>query len=172
MTRRVSWTAGGLALAVLGAGALAVSGATRVGVASAGGAVVASAVLVAGAWASVPRPAVWREPWFERAVRGQPVTPEGLPAALEQLDRLVSFRLSTAGDVHYRLRPILREIAAHRLRVEHGIDLDRSPEAARRLLGEAAFEVVRPGRPGPRDRSAPGLALADLEGIVDRLEAL
>jgi hypothetical protein len=74
--------------------------------------------------------------------------------------------------LHVRLRPILREIAGHRLWMRSGIDLDREPVRARELIGANAWELVRPERPPPSDRLAPGPALADLRVVVDELERL
>src|SRR5207248_752064 len=58
-----------------------------------------------------------------------------------QLDALV--RRLTA-DVHYRLRPLVSEIAVARLARRYGIDLARRPERARELLGPRTWELVRP----------------------------
>lgn len=139
-----------------------------------GGVVAASAVVLGSALAALPsRGEAGRRSAVERVVRGRRGRAPALPASLEELDRLVRWRVSTAGDVHFRLRPVVREIAAHRLSRGHGVDLDTSPATARRLLGEAAFELVRPDRPAPPDRLAPGgVTPADVAGIVERLEAL
>lgn len=139
-----------------------------------GGVVAVSAVVLGWALAALPsRGETGHGSVFEGIVRGRHAPVPAPPDSLEELDRLVRWRLSTAGDVHLRLRPVVREIAAHRLRRGHAVDLDRSPEAARRLLGEAAFELVRPDRPTPPDRLAPtGVTPDELAGIVERLEAL
>jgi hypothetical protein len=78
----------------------------------------------------------------------------------------------SAFHLHVRLRPILREIAAHRLWMRFGVDLDRDQEHARELIGANAWELVRPGRLPPSDRLAPGPASADLRVVVDELERL
>ena len=78
----------------------------------------------------------------------------------------------SAFHLHVRLRPILREIAAHRLWVRFGVDLDREQERARELIGAKAWELVRPERPPPSERLAPGPAPADLRAVVDQLERL
>jgi hypothetical protein len=74
--------------------------------------------------------------------------------------------------LHVRLRPILREIAGHRLWMRFGVDLDREPVRARELIGANAWELVRPERPPPSDRLAPGPAPADLRVVLDELERL
>ena len=89
----------------------------------------------------------------------------------ERLDRAVSAATSHAGDLHVRLRPILREIAADGLR-RHGVELDAQPQAAQALLAPDTWEVVRPDRPRPDDAFARGLAPARLNAVLDDLEAL
>ena len=78
----------------------------------------------------------------------------------------------SAFHLHVRLRPILREIAAHRLWMRFGVDLDREQERARELVGANAWEVVRPERLPPSDRLARGPAPADLRVVVEELERL
>jgi len=79
---------------------------------------------------------------------------------------------SSALHLHVRLRPILREIAAHRLWMRFGVDLDREQERARELIGPNAWELVRPDRLPPEDRLAPGPASAELRIVVDELERI
>jgi hypothetical protein len=76
----------------------------------------------------------------------------------------------SAFHLHVRLRPVLREIAAHRLRKRYGVELDSEPERARELIGTAAWELVRPERPLPAERLAPGPPLSHLREVVDELE--
>jgi hypothetical protein len=88
------------------------------------------------------------------------------------LVRDVKQSTTSAFHLHVRLRPILREIAAHRLWMRFGVDLDREQERARELVGVNAWELVRPGRQPPRDRLAPGTAPSQLRVVVDELERL
>ncbi len=74
--------------------------------------------------------------------------------------------------LHVRLRPILREIAAHRLWLRFGVDLDRESERARELIGVEAWELVRPERPPPSDRLAPGPPPSHLNKVVEELERI
>jgi hypothetical protein len=74
--------------------------------------------------------------------------------------------------LHMRLRPILREIAAHRLSMRFGVDLDRDHERARELIGSEAWELVRQERPPPRDRLAPGPPASQLNRVVEELERI
>jgi hypothetical protein len=90
---------------------------------------------------------------------------------LARLDRIVSTAMTHAGDLHLRLRPILREIAADGLH-RHGVDLDERPQAARALLAPATWELVRPDRPRPDDQFARGLPPRELDAVLDDLEGL
>jgi hypothetical protein len=93
------------------------------------------------------------------------------PTDFARIGRAVASGTATAGDLHLRLRPILREIAANGLR-RRGVDLDAEPQAARELLAPETWELVRPDRPRPDDAFARGLAPARLNAVLDDLEAL
>lgn len=109
-------------------------------------------------WRRVLRPAVVAQPTPEELVR---------------LTALVRFSAASGREVHDRLRPALRAIAAERLATRRGVDLAAQPEAARALLGEAAWELVRPDRkPPPVDRPARGLSPADLLAVLDAIERI
>jgi hypothetical protein len=110
------------------------------------------------------------QPVFESGLRPR-VRTELWPAQLVRLERIIEWSGSNGLDAHTRLRPLLVEIAEVRL-ARRGLRLDRDVADARRLLGSTAWELVRPDRPPPRDREAPGIAPRDLEEILDALEAL
>jgi hypothetical protein len=82
--------------------------------------------------------------------------------------------LSTYNGFHFyaRLRPLLRDIAAHRLRSRYGVELDAEPARARELVGSEAWNVVRPDRQPPEDRLAIGPTVGELRVVVDELEAI
>jgi hypothetical protein len=134
---------------------------------------VAAVVVVAAAFATVlARLPSTREPDERFVAMAAPVpVPADRPLRLEQIERAVS--VTTAADVHYRLRPVLRTVASARLRDRHGVDLDHDAERARVLLGDALYEAVRADAPEPVDRNAASPdAASDVAGFVDRLEAL
>ena len=107
-----------------------------------------------------------RLPWgWWRRTRGERVR------ALEELEHAVDFSLGTAFDVHYRLRPHVRRIAAYRLGLR-GVSLDRQPRRAAELLGPDAWDLARADRPEPDDRNARGFDLAHLTRVVEGLDAL
>ena len=108
---------------------------------------------------------------FERAVRRPPPRPERLPD-LERVERELALARQSAADVHFRLRPRLRPIAARLLHTRRGIDLDTEPEAARRALGDELWELVRADREPPRRRDAAGLPIAVAGRMIASLERL
>lgn len=112
-----------------------------------------------------------RESAFERALARRPSAP-GRPEELVRLEDQVSLAVSLEADLRARLRPLVAEVAAQRLRSRHGLDLERDREAARALLGEEAWALVAPDAPRPPDRFAPGIPPARLARILDAVEAL
>jgi hypothetical protein len=86
------------------------------------------------------------------------------------LARDVELSSVTSMHFHTRLRPVLREIAAHRLQSRYAVDLDAEPARARELLGAAAWDAVRLDRPLPEDRLGPGPSLPELRRIVEEVE--
>jgi hypothetical protein len=82
--------------------------------------------------------------------------------------------LSRLSAFHYyiRVRPVLKEIADHRLRSRFGIELEREPERARELVPSRAWEVVRPDAPPPADRLSHGPSVDAQREVVEALEGL
>jgi hypothetical protein len=93
------------------------------------------------------------------------------PTQLARLERIVEWSGESGLSAHTRLRPVLVEIAEARL-AQRGLRLDRDAGEARRLLGPAAWDLVRPDRPAPVRRDTPGIPARRLEEILDALEAL
>jgi hypothetical protein len=91
---------------------------------------------------------------------------------LESIARALDLSETSSFNLHNTLRPIVREIAAARL-ARHGVSLDRQPERARALTGAQTWELVRPDREAPTDRSSGvGCSRDELRAIVDALEAI
>jgi hypothetical protein len=93
------------------------------------------------------------------------------PASLARVEREVTLATGTAFDVHFRLRPLIAPLAAGLL-LRRGVDVARRPDEARALLGPELWELLRPDRPAPDDRTAAGIPLAAVERMVDDLERL
>jgi hypothetical protein len=88
------------------------------------------------------------------------------------LTRDLELSTYNAFHLHARVRPVLRDVAADRLRTRYGLELDAEPERARELVGADAWELVRPERQPPRDRMATGPTVDELRVVVDQLEAI
>jgi hypothetical protein len=103
-------------------------------------------------------------------LRSRPARKPARPAGLEQAERIVVLAAVNSFDLHLRLRPRLQAIAEHRLASRRGLRLDS--REAREALGEELWELLRPERPSPDDRFAPGLPLAGQRAALDRIEKI
>jgi hypothetical protein len=131
---------------------------------------IAAHALVRRARQAVPPPPA-RAPDVGRGPVAQPAELAARPETVDDLARVVRLSSRSAGDVHHRLRPILREVAVVRLQVR-GVDLDAEPAKAAALLGDDLVALVRADRPAPADYFAPGMPLGRLDEHLRRLEAL
>jgi hypothetical protein len=75
---------------------------------------------------------------------------------------------------HYDLavRPVLQRLLAARLAERYGIDLAHQPERARALVGAELWPLVDPARPASDDSHSPGVPLAVVGRLVQRMEDL
>ena len=106
---------------------------------------------------------------FEEALRGR--APEATRIAeLDKTARELELGMQTAFDFHFRLRPVLVEIATSRL-AGRGESLEKG-ERARRLLGDEAWEFLRPDRELPRNRNAPGISRVEFDRVLGALERI
>ena len=117
-------------------------------------------VLAAGSWRD-------RGSHFEHVLARKPAQATR-PSELVRIEREITLGGASAGNLHIRLLPVLRDAATARL----GIDLDLHPDRARAALGTETWELLRPDRPAPADRNAAGLPLRRVRDIVDELERL
>ena len=101
----------------------------------------------------------------------QPARPSFEILGLRAVETDLRMAIANAYGRELRLKPILRELAGWRLARNHGVDIDRSPEAAQRILGEPLWALVRPAESFPDFRAA-GVALADVQAAIDRLERI
>jgi hypothetical protein len=92
------------------------------------------------------------------------------PNQLLRIERILERSAESGVAAHMQLRPVLLEIAHARL-ARRGLRLDRDREQARRLLRAETWELVRPDRPPP-EHDGPGIALRELEAVLEDLEAL
>ena len=71
----------------------------------------------------------------------EPVTP-GVDTRVVALESLLRRSAEDPATYERRLQPFLVDVAAHRLRREHGVDLADDPAVARRLLGDEAWTAL------------------------------
>ena len=109
---------------------------------------------------SAPREA--RSPFDAALHRGKPKS-EPL-SELTRLTREVSLATATAYDLHFRLLPHLREIAQCRL--------ERTGKTSGPDTLGPWWDLLRPDRPEPDDRFAPGIKQAELRALVSDLERM
>jgi hypothetical protein len=104
---------------------------------------------------------------FEQALAREKLKPTR-PTDLLRIERELSLGVASAGHLHTRLLPLLREAAIARL----GFDLHRSPARAQAALGDETWELLRPDRPAPEDRHGTGAPLRKVEHCIETLERL
>ncbi|NOY55191.1 MAG: hypothetical protein GXP34_04310 [Actinobacteria bacterium] len=107
-----------------------------------------------------------------RSAIGAPARRRAVPPQLERLERIVRFGTSTAIDADRRLYRVLRDQARELLLSRYGVDLDAEPEEARRLLGDGAWERIRPDRPVSKDPLGPGAELSEVDMVVGAIERI
>lgn len=67
-----------------------------------------------------------------------------------------------------RVRPLLVQVTAERLRLRHGVDHTREPDRARSILGDRLWQLMT----GPADPSSGAPSQRALRRIVDRIEQI
>jgi hypothetical protein len=106
-----------------------------------------------------------------RIERRRPHVPER-PAGLAEAERAVDYAAWNPADLNRRLRPLLREVAAHRLLARRGIDIERHPESARELLGDVAWDLIHVPAAIKSQGRPPGASPPAIRETIQRLEAL
>lgn len=102
-------------------------------------------------------------------VRATPPAYERRPSDLEQLERVLGWGRYAPGDFNYQVRPILRRLVAHRLLEQHGVDVDRGPDAARAHVSPELWDLVVAKQAPDGSRV---LTTDDVERLVDDIEAI
>lgn len=116
------------------------------------------------------------DPWepiseFERALRPR-ASERVRPPELVRMERELTLASANAGHLHARLLPLLRDATAVRLGARRRIDLLRQPDEAGHVLGDEAWDLIRPDRPEPRDAQAAGLSLRRISRLIDAIEKI
>lgn len=136
-----------------------------------------AAVMLAGAWASVrvlqrrfpPAPA--RQLLARR--RRPPPTAASYGAA-RRLSDLITLASLSRYDYERSLRPVLHQVAADRLALGHGLDVDdpRDQARVRAVLGEGAWVLLQPSLQGAAQLGESGPERRQLLALIERLEQM
>jgi len=109
---------------------------------------------------------------FDRALVPPPPRELSVPSEPGRIRFEVGAATRRSMELHHQLRRRLRRLAADRLAAGHGVDLDGDPEAARRILGDEAWDLLRSDRIAPEDRFGPGMPVEGVARIVAAVEDL
>jgi hypothetical protein len=130
---------------------------------------VAIRLLVRAAVIATSRPGPFA---FDRALRPPAPAATARASDAERIRFEVGAATHRAMELNHQFRRRLRALADDRLTAAHGLTLDRDPEAAHRLLGDEAWDLLRADRPPPEDRFGPGLPVEHVARIVTAVEEL
>lgn len=104
--------------------------------------------------------------------RKQPQSRRSRPPSLARIEHETALGVAGVFDLHHVLLPRLRAVAAGLVATRRNVSFETEPEAARRVLGDETWDLVRRDRPPPEDRLARGIPPADLRRVVESLERL
>ena len=170
---RPAWRRAALVLVVLAALALAAIGAappdarplaTRIAVVVLG---LVAAALLLRRLAVATRSS--REQ-FEEVLRHETSLPPVIPG-LRAIDQTLRMSTASGFGAAFMLQPLLLELARWRLQRDRRIDLDATPELARRTLGEPIWRLIQ-ARDSTAAWSEPGVRLAEIRAAIDDLERI
>ena len=91
------------------------------------------------------------------------------PADLERIERRLGWGQYSTGDFNYRVRPMLRRLAAQRLKETHGVDVERDAVPARAVVTAELWDHVIAKQPPESERV---IRTADIARMVDEIEGL
>jgi hypothetical protein len=94
------------------------------------------------------------------------------PESLKAMEDAVALAQADQFDLHFRLRPVLADIAAAGLAMRTGLELETQPERARERFSADTWSLVRPDRPRPEGSRARGIDTASLTAVIDELETI
>ncbi|MGD0123123.1 MAG: hypothetical protein ABSC46_11250 [Candidatus Limnocylindrales bacterium] len=95
------------------------------------------------------------------SVRDRPIEPPSKLHGVIDIESVILDAEWSRSGVEFRLRPLLRKIAAARLLERHQVDLESEPAAAHRILGDELWAFVGPGAHGQGEPDASGMNGAD-----------
>lgn len=95
--------------------------------------------------------------------------PSARQVRLARLETSLTYAADSAEQFDRTVRPLLCELATDRLRRRHGIDIERSPAAARAIIGEELWQLFEVDQARPRGPGPEPARLAALVAAVERV---
>jgi len=94
-------------------------------------------------------------------------------AQFEKIERALVAASWNESHLYQSMRPLVREILTARLRGNHRVDLERSPDRAHAVVGDGyAWSLARPEREPPLGPGGRGWSRGELDSLLDELEAV
>jgi hypothetical protein len=111
-------------------------------------------------------------PARRRRRRSRPISFDEPYPTFQQVSEQLSWAQVSPRHYDMMTRPLLVRLMASRLSEQHGIDLHRSPELARAVVGDELWWWLDPARPVEGSSQPPGVDVRTLTRLVERLETL
>jgi hypothetical protein len=105
-------------------------------------------------------------------VLARPPRRQARPESLAAVADDVALAQADQFDLHFRLRPMLADIADAGLAARYGADLRERSERARAVLSPETWEIVRPHRPRPPSAGLRGIDTKSLAAVIGELERI
>jgi hypothetical protein len=115
------------------------------------------------------RPGKWRVwLWNRRAARAL----ASQFRAYQRIESALSWSQTSRRHYDHATRPLLQRLLAAILADRRRIDVSTDTAAARELIGEDLWPLLDPSRPASADSREPGVDIATVARVADRLERL
>lgn len=107
----------------------------------------------------------------QRALSPRP-RPSAQPESLDRIEGLVALAQADQLDLHFRLRPLLADVAAAGYASKGGGESGPLPPAAEGTFSPETWALIRSDRPRPAGPGDRGIPTDRLAGILDELESI
>jgi hypothetical protein len=112
------------------------------------------------------------QPTAPRPTRAQPHPPASGFPAYRRIEGALSWSQTSRRHYDHATRPLLQRLLAAILADRRRIDVTTDTAAARELVGDDLWPLLDPSRPASADSREPGVGIADVARVADRLERL
>jgi hypothetical protein len=94
------------------------------------------------------------------------------PEELDRIEDIVALGQADALDLHFRLRPVLADIASAGYASASGVHEPGLPAGAEPVFSPGTWELIRPDRPRPSGAVDRGIDTVSLRSVLDDLESI